>query len=295
MFKRLLAIAAILFGVAVPAFGQAPFVATGATVSISASSSSARAELVTTAPTTWICNTGTALAYIGFGDSSVTATSSDTPLPGGACGNFSPGGRTYVAAITDSSTTTIKATPGSGLLLGARSGGGGLAVASTTITGGTNTRVLFDDSGVVGESAGLTYVKATGALTATKMGVGAAPGGAVFLIHGEADGNAYWSGHIAFPTGVSLQILNDASNAYVPFEFRASDLIFVAANGVTFAAPWSKVQGVAVASLPAAATAGAGARAYVTDANATTYNSIVAGGGSNGVPVFSDGTNWRIG
>ena len=50
-----------------------------------------------------------------------------------------------------------------------------------------------------------------------------------------------------------------------------------------------------VAGLPSAATAGAGARAMVTNANATTFNSIVAGGGANIVPVFSDGTNWRIG
>ena len=51
----------------------------------------------------------------------------------------------------------------------------------------------------------------------------------------------------------------------------------------------------AVAGLVAAATAGAGARAFVTDASATTFASVVAGGGANGVPVYSDGTNWRIG
>ena len=50
-----------------------------------------------------------------------------------------------------------------------------------------------------------------------------------------------------------------------------------------------------VTTLPAAATAGAGARAFVSDANATTFASVVAGGGANGVPVYSDGTNWRIG
>ena len=38
-----------------------------------------------------------------------------------------------------------------------------------------------------------------------------------------------------------------------------------------------------------------GDREYVTDANATTFNSIVAGGGSNIVPVFYNGTNWVIG
>lgn len=47
-----------------------------------------------------------------------------------------------------------------------------------------------------------------------------------------------------------------------------------------------------VGTLPAGV---AGARAFVSDANATTFASIVAGGGANGVPVYSDGTNWRIG
>jgi hypothetical protein len=50
-----------------------------------------------------------------------------------------------------------------------------------------------------------------------------------------------------------------------------------------------------VAGLPAANAAGAGARAFVTDANATTFASTVSGGGANAVPVYSDGTNWKIG
>ena len=50
-----------------------------------------------------------------------------------------------------------------------------------------------------------------------------------------------------------------------------------------------------VGALPAAGTVGAGARAFVTDATVTTFASTVAGGGSNKVPVVSDGTNWLIG
>jgi hypothetical protein len=50
-----------------------------------------------------------------------------------------------------------------------------------------------------------------------------------------------------------------------------------------------------VAKLPPAPTAGIGARGLVTDANATTFASVVAAGGSNVVPVYSDGTDWRIG
>jgi hypothetical protein len=64
---------------------------------------------------------------------------------------------------------------------------------------------------------------------------------------------------------------------------------------LTAGAKWINNGTQTVAALVAAATAGAGARAVVTDANATTFHSIVAGGGANVVPVFSDGTNWRIG
>lgn len=56
-----------------------------------------------------------------------------------------------------------------------------------------------------------------------------------------------------------------------------------------------RTRAVTVAALPAAATAGAGSRHFVTDATATTFAAVVAGGGANGVPVYSDGTNWRIG
>lgn len=70
--------------------------------------------------------------------------------------------------------------------------------------------------------------------------------------------------------------------------------LYAIANALGLLAPTTL--GVStVAGLPAAATAGQGARRMVTDANATTFNSVVAGGGSNVVPVFSTGTDWRIG
>lgn len=52
---------------------------------------------------------------------------------------------------------------------------------------------------------------------------------------------------------------------------------------------------VTLATLPSAATAGAGARSFISDATATTFASVAVGGGSNTVPVYSDGTDWRIG
>ena len=50
-----------------------------------------------------------------------------------------------------------------------------------------------------------------------------------------------------------------------------------------------------VATLPSAVTSGVGARGFVSDATATTFASTVSGGGANKVPVYSDGTNWKIG
>lgn len=59
---------------------------------------------------------------------------------------------------------------------------------------------------------------------------------------------------------------------------------------------------ITVAELPSAALYPYRRGIIITDASATTYNATigvsgktVSGGGSNVVPVFSDGSNWRIG
>jgi len=50
-----------------------------------------------------------------------------------------------------------------------------------------------------------------------------------------------------------------------------------------------------VATLPSAVTSGAGARAFVTDSSVSTFGTNIAGGGAINVPVYSDGTNWKVG
>ena len=50
-----------------------------------------------------------------------------------------------------------------------------------------------------------------------------------------------------------------------------------------------------VATLPSAVTSGKGARSFVTNALLPTFGSTVAGGGAVAVPVYSDGTNWKVG
>ena len=103
-------------------------------------------------------------------------------------------------------------------------------------------------------------------------------------------------------TGANNLVLGngaDASSATVSNEITLGNASVTSMRvpGLTLTAglKWINNGTQTVAALVAAATAGAGARAVVTDANATTFHSIVAGGGANTVPVFSDGTNWRIG
>lgn len=50
-----------------------------------------------------------------------------------------------------------------------------------------------------------------------------------------------------------------------------------------------------VATLPSAVTSGKGARSFVTDALAPAFGATVVTGGAIAVPVYSDGTNWKVG
>ena len=50
-----------------------------------------------------------------------------------------------------------------------------------------------------------------------------------------------------------------------------------------------------VATLPSAVTSGKGARAFVIDALGPTFGATVVTGGAIAVPVYSDGTNWKVG
>lgn len=71
-----------------------------------------------------------------------------------------------------------------------------------------------------------------------------------------------------------------------------------AVTGLTVNVGTAVLTNYTVANLPSAATAGAGATAFVTDASTTLVLGLggtVAGGGANKAPVYSDGTNWLYG
>ena len=72
-------------------------------------------------------------------------------------------------------------------------------------------------------------------------------------------------------------------------------LVYDPTSGEVTYTNYVKTISTTVASLVAASTVGSGTRAFVTDANTTTFLAIVGGGGANKVPVVSDGTNWIVG
>jgi hypothetical protein len=50
-----------------------------------------------------------------------------------------------------------------------------------------------------------------------------------------------------------------------------------------------------VATLPTASTTNVGTRTFVSDSTTTTFGATVTGGGTNTVPVYSNGTSWKVG
>ena len=91
------------------------FAPTALPASLSVSSSSARVAFPSPGPTALIVNTGSNVAYLNFGSSTVTATTGGYLLGVGCSMAYNVSGQTYVAAITASSTTTLSITTGSGI------------------------------------------------------------------------------------------------------------------------------------------------------------------------------------
>jgi hypothetical protein len=85
---------------------------------------------------------------------------------------------------------------------------------------------------------------------------------------------------------------NRATPRKIRFYIGGVEVFDIGADSVDTLIPF-KLKTYTVATLPASPVKGW--VAMVTDANATTFASTVVGGGSNNVPVYYDGTNWRIG
>jgi hypothetical protein len=122
-----------------------------------------------------------------------------------------------------------------------------------------------------------------------------------------AGGLLVWAGtgRITNPSTGVFQLLDGAQTSFNRLQFGGTTDSFPAVArdgaGIKFTGAAAgltshiKVPAVAVTSLPSAATAGVGARAFVNDALSPVFGSAVANGGSAKVPVYSDGSAWYVG
>jgi hypothetical protein len=149
------------------------------------------------------------------------------------------------------------------------------ASAGAFITGTENVAIGFQALDASGQTGQRNVAVGANAL-------GAATSGANNVAIGQSAG-------LTLTTGSNNVVIGDAAAATAVGV--SNEITIGNSSHKVLRLPWTST----VAGLPSASTVGAGARSFVTDANATTFASVVAGGGSNGVPVYSDGTNWRIG
>ena len=122
-----------------------------------------------------------------------------------------------------------------------------------------------------------------------------------------ASGAIFWASAsiIGNSSNGVIGLYNAAANDFTRLQFGGTTSSFPAigrdgagikiVGGDGTSVSWVKVPSVAIASLPAAATAGEGARSFVTDALAPAFGTAVSAGGAANVPVFSDGSNWIVG
>jgi len=256
-------------------------------------------------------------------------------------------------------------------------GGGGLTINTTTISGGTSGRVLYDNAGTVGElattgtsnvvlsdsptitgtvligstsgTAAVTLGRSGTALAVVNINTGASGGKTTNIATNASSGTntvsigstVGSSNVINIATGTNNQTLNIANGtatgtktidiggggASVTNLFLANtgsgsasvviggstDNTITIANsggvsnaqaitiGSTVGSSTTTVNGIlkqqtyTVATLPSASTSGVGARSFVTNALAPTFGATVVTGGAVAVPVYSDGTNWKVG
>lgn len=180
------------------------------------------------------------------------------------------------------------------------------AVGNVKITGGTSGYVIGTDG-----AGNLSFVNPSATQSPAPMPTYVAVGDTLTI-------SANYQGIFGYPitidgTVVVDGILVDVNDATIPagnlnyVQYNNGNVMggsatftFVSSTGL-LSVPNITTTGVVkttattYSGLPIAATAGAGARSFITDANTTTFLATVGGGGSNAVPVVSNGTFWIVG
>jgi hypothetical protein len=105
-------------------------------------------------------------------------------------------------------------------------------------------------------------------------------------------------GNVTVGNLISLGIVTANADIGAFGNVYAGGFVSAVGNIITpanFSGATVKTTPVLFSALPAASSIGAGSRAFITDANTTTFGSQVSGSAGNSVPVYSNGTNWYVG
>jgi len=154
--------------------------------------------------------------------------------------------------------------------------------------------VIRESSGGTNYNTGLTHVSTTGTVSTDASAQGKVSGTLYWKVPAILAGNNYVYQCQAHSGMVGVfEIKESNGNPFNQNLNTSNNVTFnkVTANNVQF-------NNLTYADLPQSPNIIAGQRAFINDANleaVENFGEVVGGGGANSVPVWSDGTNWRIG
>ena len=194
-----------------------------------------------------------------------------------ASGNVQAGNLITAGSVTATGNIIGSYILGNGALLTGISAGSGNSISNGTsnVSIASSSNVTIAVTGNTVATFASTGIYSLGLISATGNVYGNA-----FISSGNGAGSISGTGNITGGNLFSTGVISTAGNIY---------------GGNIINAGLAQNRIYTVATLPAAATAGSGSRAFVSDSTLTTFYSNVVGSGGNSVPVFSDGTSWRIG
>ena len=194
-----------------------------------------------------------------------------------ASGNVQAGNLITAGSVTATGNIIGSYILGNGALLTGISAGSGNSISNGTsnVSIASSSNVTIAVTGNTVATFASTGIYSLGLISATGNVYGNA-----FISLGNGAGSISGTGNITGGNLFSTGVISTAGNIY---------------GGNIINAGLAQNRIYTVATLPAAATAGSGSRAFVSDSTLTTFYSNVVGSGGNSVPVFSDGTSWRIG
>jgi hypothetical protein len=205
-------------------------------------------------------------------------------------GTFSfVGGSLYVNSGSTSTAGTLYLGDGSIT----KAPGSGFTLSSLSVAGNSSFSSFID---MVAGSAATPQIKGSGGATGIYW-----PNGATGTAIGFAFASARMFEAVGIASGVNyIRVQQAIASSSPALSAQGSDTninltLTPKGTGAVVLNNVFKQQNYTVATLPSASTSGVGARSFVTDALTPTFGATVVTGGAVAVPVYSDGTNWKVG